>query len=286
MSKARAWCFTINNWTEADTAALKNLATEARYLVYEEEKGEEKKTPHIQGYVYLPNARSLEGMKRLLGSRAHLEVAKGTAAQNREYCTKEGTGVVEVGEMPKQGRRNDITTARDILASGGTMRDVCMEVNSYQAIRGAELLIRYCPKLAQPVDRGEQTVYWFWGPTGSGKTRTAVEMGGDDYWMSGKNLRWWDGYAGQSTVIIDDFRGDFCTFHELLRILDRYPYRVEIKGGSVPLESKTIIITSPKPPTEAYTTREDIGQLLRRIKETRYFPGTEVGGNTGTPTSP
>ena len=47
--------------------------------------------------------------------------------------------------------------------------------------------------------------------------------------MSSRNLQWFDGYMGQKVVCFDDFRKDFCTFHELLRLLDRYPMDVPVK---------------------------------------------------------
>ena len=86
-----------------------------------------------------------------------------------------------------------------------------------------------------------------------------------------RDLKFWDGYYGQKYVIIDDFRKDFCTFHELLRILDRYPYRVHIKGSSLYLEATTIIITSCFGPEEVYETREDLQQLMRRIDKIQIF---------------
>ena len=69
-----------------------------------------------------------------------------------------------------------------------------------------------------------------------------------------------------------------CTFSELLRILDRYPHRVEVKGGSVQFNSSLIIITSPKSPQETWDGRsaEDIAQLTRRITEIRHFEGEPV----------
>lgn len=84
-------------------------------------------------------------------------------------------------------------------------------------------------------------------------------------------MKWWEGYWGQSAALIDDFRADFCTYHELLRILDVYPLRLEVKGSSVPSRLTKIYITSPFHPEDVYKTREDIGQLLRRITEIKFF---------------
>ena len=121
-------------------------------------------------------------------------------------------------------------------------------------------------------------MYWFYGPTGSGKSRCAEEMFPNAYWAMSTG-KWWEGYDGQEVVIINDYRKDFCKFHELLNLLDRYPYRVECKGGSRQFTSKTIVITTPLSPEETWENRtsEDLGQLLRRIDNILFFGnGTEL----------
>lgn len=142
------------------------------------------------------------------------------------------------------------------------MRAIVDLVDSYPAIRMAETILKYKeePRTSKPFVR------WYWGASGTGKTRLAYEESDkDNRWISGKNLKWFDGYDAHTNVIIDDFRGDFCTFHELLRLLDRYEIRVENKGGSRQFKPVDIWITSCYPPDAVYATREDIEQLLRRI---------------------
>jgi hypothetical protein len=76
-----------------------------------------------------------------------------------------------------------------------------------------------------------------------------------------------------SDVIIDDYRADFCKFHLLLNLLDRYPMQVQIKGGTLQFNAKNIYITCPQHPTVLWSNRtaEDIGQLLRRITVIKYI---------------
>ena len=52
--------------------------------------------------------------------------------------------------------------------------------------------------------------------------------------MTGKppNSKWWDNYAQEDVVIIDESYG-WLPYCEMLRLLDRYPCQVETKGGSV-----------------------------------------------------
>ena len=86
-------------------------------------------------------------------------------------------------------------------------------------------------KALQIPDRDWKTeVFWYYGPTGTGKSYTArEECGPGAYYKMGGN-KWWCGYQGQEHVVIDDFRRDLCPFHELLRLFDRYPMQVEFKS--------------------------------------------------------
>ena len=73
-------------------------------------------------------------------------------------------------------------------------------------------------------------VYWIYGASGSGKSRLIYELAQSDaYWKD--DTKWWDGYDKHHTVVWDDFRGHCCHLTYLLKILDRYPLRVEQKGG-------------------------------------------------------
>lgn len=91
------------------------------------------------------------------------------------------------------------------------------------------------------------------------------------------NDKWWDGYIGQDTVIFDDYRPNLCPFHELLRILDRYPMKVQPKGGSCELSATTFVITTTSRPEVLWHSRtsEQINQLLRRITNVVEF--TQMG---------
>lgn len=263
MSRSRAWCFTINNWCEDELAALGECGAE--YLIVGKECGEQNETPHLQGYVRWANARHFDRVKKLLGERAHIEEAKGSPQQNIEYCSKEEVAL-EIGERPKQGRRSDIHAVREILSSTGRVRDVVAVASSFQAIRGAETLVKYL----EPARAWAPEVHWFFGPSGSGKTRAAFEAACDP-WVSAGSLKWFDGYDGHEDVILDDFRSEHCSFTFLLRLLDRYAFRVEVKGGFRQFLARRIWITCPYRPDCLPWGAEDVTQLTRRIGEVREF---------------
>ncbi len=279
MARARGWCFTCHMCSNENLTKLREL--KSSYLIVGDEVAPTTHKKHWQGYAYWSNARRFEGVKKLLPDGCHIEPARGTAEQNRVYCTKESV-LLEIGVLPTQGKRTDLALVRECVSDGGNMRDVIQTASSCQGVRVGEKILQYYEQARDWVPE----VHWYWGPTGSGKSRRARELCPNAWW-SGNSLRWWQGYDGHEDVIIDDFRGDFCTFHELLRILDRYPFLVETKGGSRQLLAKRIIITCPYEPSGAYRgCGEHLCQLLRRITIIREFeapdggaePGTEVGG--------
>lgn len=267
--RARGYCFTINNWTEADQAHLEKA--ECEYLVYGKETGEAG-TAHLQGYIYFKNQLGFAGAKSRIGDRAHIERARGSPAENRAYCTKSGD-YVERGTCPSKGARNDLHLMRQIIQETSSVRKVIEQVNSLQAVRSAEIMLKY----AEPGRTDPPTVHWYHGPTGTGKTKTAFEVArnkepSEEPWVSHGGLQWFDGYDGHGVVILDDLRPDDCKFNFLLRLLDRYPLRVPVKGGYRSWRPHTIFITSPFSPIEFICgSNEDKQQLTRRITNTKDF---------------
>ena len=272
MAQGKFWCFTLNNYSDEEYNKLVNF--NCNYLIVGKEVGGSG-TPHLQGYMEFKTNQRLTALKKI-NEKIHWEQRKGTPEEASDYCKKD-KDFYEIGELSKgRGSRSDIVAVREVVENGGGMKEVMEETNSYQAVRFAEKLLTYKEKKRN----WEMEVIWLWGKTGCGKTKKAFEETTNP-WVSGKNLKWWEGYDAHEDVIIDDFRADFCTYHEFLRILDRYPYTVEIKGGSRQLLAKRIYITSCYPPNKAYKTVEDKGQLLRRItKIIEMRDGIEVAGNT------
>lgn len=291
-ARSRGWCFTVFlKDDDVDVDVRKNVIELHKlkncvYIIVGIETCPTTGRKHLQGYVYYKNAVSFKSVKTVL-RESHWEKAKGTPEQNQKYCSKEGN-YVEEGECPKKGKRKDLEEARS-LAKAGTSDLVILETCGYQASRHAMLMKA---RGAGPIRNWKPEVWWICGSTGSGKTKTAWEMF-PNAWFSMKDLKNWEGYDGQEDVIVDDFRRDFCTFHELLRILDRYPYRVNYKFGSGQLLAKNIVITTPYCIKHTYDTRctEDVLQLVRRVDhqlgdcERCKTIDTLVGGNTRAPTN-
>lgn len=249
---SKSWCYTLNNWTPEDLQRFKDF--EFSYQVIGKEVGENG-TPHLQGFITWKRAYRLSQLKKLV-PRAHWEAGKTSDAQN--YCMKED---YEIIDNRQQGNRSDIDEAIEAMKEGGLKRLRMEHPKTYiRYHQGMEKLFYHMkePRCEKP------EVTWIWGPSGAGKTFYVVEKE-KDLWISMNTLQWFENYVNQEATLFDDFRKDFCTFHMLLRLLDKYPIRVAVKGGSVELTAKRMYITSCYHPEKVYDTREDLYQLMRRI---------------------
>lgn len=261
--QGKNWCFTIYDLETDYNEWLENFCV---YVCWGVETCPETGRIHHQGYAEFSKTVTVgkkNGFLKKLNNGAHWERRKGTCTQAIKYCEKDGD-FHELGARPEtteQGKRTDLDDVKEMVKAGVPMTQIAELCTSYQGLRMAEKLKEYDDRKRTWVTE----VFWYYGPTGCGKTRLAYEEAGENAWISGRDLKWWQGYDGHEHVIIDDFRGDFCKFHELLRILDRYPYIVEVKGGSRQLLAKKIWITCPVRPEEVYKAQEDVNQLLRRI---------------------
>lgn len=194
-----------------------------------------------------------------------------------------GTGSYESGVVPKQGSRSDITGLAEMAADPSKGLGEVMQ-------SAPDLYLKYFRGVSaiRSLVTGRRDfkteVYWLYGPTGTGKSRFANAAAPSAYWKPGGN-KWWCQYEAQEDVIIDDYRRDLCTFSELLRMFDRYPYLVEGKGVTMQFMAKRIFITTPKTLEDTWEgrTEEDINQLNRRVEFIIRFTDTNAYVMKGEP---
>jgi hypothetical protein len=244
--------FTYNNPTKSheDMEALIHACEKARYAVYQLEHAPNTGTPHYQGYVEFSSPVRLSYCRRLLD--AHWERRRGTRDQARDYCMKEDSRAPneeahEIGEWRAGGRgsRNDFRNIVADIRAGSTTADLA-EAYPGQYIRysnGIEKMVNIFTTARNFRDPLEVILYY--GPPGSGKTYAAFQ-GYPDLFRKSPGSRWFDGYCGQKTALLDDFAGasSHWTLVFLLQVIDKYPMFVEIKGGHVHWNVSTVIITS------------------------------------------
>lgn len=270
---SRAWCFT--QWLHDVPDEFPTLAKGMKYLIYGWEYGENgKESPHLQGYAYWNTEKSLlQCSKYLPGAR--WAKAKGTAAQNKTYCSKEGDWV-EFGDIPQQGARTDLVEFRDRvkrdrgISEADTMEEYPMMLARYPKFCSAANRVYGKVRSTPPV------VLVFWGETGTGKSRTAnvlADFLGRVYRVSqakGSGL-YYDGYDGQEVLLFDEMYGNRMSWSSLLEVTDRYPNLLPQHGSSgVQNIAQYIIFCSNRPPS-AWYQKIDSSPLLRRIHIVRRF---------------
>lgn len=220
---------------------------------------------HWQLCVAFTKKRSLQFVRDFFGGRAHCELLRSENAA--AYCNKEATRVpgsepILLGSKPiRRNSKTDWDAVWD-AAKAGRLMDIpaSVRVISYRTVRAIaadndnpKALVRTC------------VVYW--GPTGTGKSRRAWEEAGLEAYCKDPRSKFWCGYQTQKHVIVDEFRGGIDVAH-LLRWLDRYPCRVEIKGSSRPLCAEKFWITSNLNPERWYPEidYETSLALMRRLE--------------------
>lgn len=269
MTRARNYCFT------SYIPELKITADPTiRYYVYQQEKCPETGKLHWQGYIEFHKAMRYSSIQKILGDpKCHLETRKGTAKQAAEYCKKIESAVpgstVEWGKLACQGERIDIYEAIDDIRNG-----VHSEAHDVYLLRYPQGYKAVKAKYDLPSRRDDIKITYIWGPPRSGKSKLADQMAPNAYRMEDTDPLWMDGYMGEKTIIIDDFTGKL-PITKILRLCDRYPLRLQYKGGYLPIHANHIIFTSNYPPTEVYQNSSQQEAFLGRLQdfgEIKYIP--------------
>lgn len=278
--RARAWCFTLNNYGDQDERMLQEL--ECRYIVYGRETGESG-TPHLQGYVFFSERKTLSSVRRVIPG-AHLSVRGGTHKQASDYCKKDGD-VYERGDPPldpeeirKKGCEANAEKWKAIrqYAIIGDMESIGRDHPKEYIQLKPRLESLYAPR-NEPLD-GDLLHEWWVGPTGTGKSRLLWKLYPDHFAKSIN--KWWDGYRFEPVVAIEEWSPDNgVTAQALKRWADRYPFSGEIKGGVLQrLRPKKIIVLSNYTMEQCFPRHEDLAPLTRRFKVIDFPNGESHAG--------
>lgn len=205
---------------------------------------------HIQWYAELEDPLTINEIQDLveggLKLKGHVEPCKGSQKQNIDYVSKQRSSAVaefpelqhQIGHPCRQGARSDLNdAAADIVSGKRTLAQLIQEQPGLY-VKYAKNWNDLSLQFSRPRQLGAKKVLWFYGPTGTGKTREAYDLcmqdGREPFVLGPANGRWWDGYqhtAGLDStipVIMDEFRGDLKMGY-MLQLLDRHRMKVEFK---------------------------------------------------------
>lgn len=252
---------------------------------------------HIQGYVAFDRKRTLVWVKDEcdgLGS-AHLESTRGTAADNKIYCSKEEgrlEGPFEWGDIqlaPSPGSRSDLAAVASLAKTGVTLKRIAEE-HTVEFIKYPNGI----SKVVTMFERKRSTLticFVLYGSGGSGKSTMAALLADyligdakgaavDHTWslpeVKGSGI-YFDGYAKQPVVLIEEFKGNRLTPTLFNQLVDRNPLAVPIHGGFVQFDSPYIIITTNVAPRDWWPSVAFQRSLQRRILMFRPFHNSSVG---------
>lgn len=270
--QGKHWTFTINNWTDQDETDLKDLfeAGEVAYLVWGREVGESG-TPHLQGFISLKTRKD----KRWVIDRIHGHIERrlenSTNAKAANYCKKDGD-FDEFGVLPpEKGSRSDLKRTANDVVCGKRIRDIARDDPGTYCLfyKGLRELRR---ELDEP-RRWVTTNFIYYGETGTGKSETVWKNADPHELWTYPGGGWFDSYDGQSTVLFDDFAGHELSVTMFLKITDRYPMLVRVKGGFVNWRPRVIYFTSNKHPRDWWqnVSAEHMEAVMRRCHIIREF---------------
>lgn len=251
----------VNNLDTVYTARVKELGTNAE-------------TPHWHFYLILKkrtrDTTLYRQIRKILSvNTIKIEVAKGNHDQNRAYIFKQdetrmdGFQPSETGELPEKGRsRTEVSTPLNMvetLQKADGLMEIAREDPAYFIKHSTGLKAMAELVEAQP-ERLSMDVQVYYGDAGTGKSAWATALGnqgeGGQYHFTkvgGSNgVAWFDGYKGETTLIIDDFTGRTMTHEAMLKVLGTDPFRCEFKGGSRWAAWTRVIITSNMSPWSWY----------------------------------
>lgn len=261
MRQARYWLLTIprDDWEP-------QLPAGVQYVRGQPELGETGYR-HWQLVAHYARPTGLPTVKSHFGNTCHAEPTRSDAA--REYVWKEATRdgeQFEFGELSLRRNQKADWDAIKSLAKAGNIDMVPSDI----FVRYYRTLVAIASDHERPEAVVRKTMVYY-GATGTGKSRRAWDEAGPDAYCKDPRSKFWCGYQGQQHVIVDEFRGGIDISH-MLRWLDRYPVRVEIKGSSRPLRATKIWITSNVHPMNWYIDldAETKSALLRRLEITEF----------------
>jgi Putative viral replication protein. len=269
--------FVMEKYEAWETLDIK--ANRINYLIYQHEICPKTKRDHLQCYVEFENAgHSYDTIKKIFGDDTmHIGARWSTRENCRNYCMKGPTQqrpAKELGEFMVQGQRNDLLAVYEAIKAGATPTEV-MDRFPVAYMKYTKAVDRCYANInasrANSWKKVSCTVIQ--GAAGINKTRSVLAKHGPEnvYTLeepTGDNL-WFDGYTGQKVLLIEEFYGGI-KYNKLLKLLDGYCMRLDIKGSFVYSNWDHVYITSNNHPDTWYPNRCPDGMtpaLERRITD-------------------
>lgn len=288
-TSSRKYQLTINNPIEKGyTHEVINDILNEFSLVYAcfcDEVGEQG-TPHTHIFFIAKNGVMFDTVqKRFVG--AHIEKARGTNEENRNYITKTGEKYKDKAETNLPNTFEEIGILPPDRAVNSTLNDEIYEMiqngcSEFEILDTFPNSINKIDKIRKAIEivnkekfkdqvRILNTTY-IWGNSGVGKTRSIMEKYGySNVYRVTDYSHPFDDYDGQKVILFEEFRSNL-PIADMLKYLDVYPVMLPCRyankvamydtvyfATNIPLDKQYIHIQEYEP--ETYKA------FLRRINE-------------------
>lgn len=228
------------------------------------------------------------------GSPKIWKVFKGVA--HKDYVTNGNNELNQDVKPKEQGKRSDLKRIHaQLLATAGdptSLRTVMTDSENYEAIKfhaGIEkVAMLLLPTMVQ--DTGYRAieiqgtkfftphVTYIFGKSGLGKSCLAWDtflgagVAPDQIYTVDYVNSFFNGYKGHKYAIWDEFRASQCTLSVMLKLLQGFPYQMNVKNGTMPRLVQQWIFTSIYPPWTIYEQvftkeNEEPYQWFRRLTQ-------------------
>lgn len=193
------------------------------------EKGSKTQKTHLQCYLEMKNAKTMSATKKAyFGGKSHLEMRRGTPFEAWTYCEMECKPFYTKGDAPTEDEDAPTSVWDEIKAAIDAGSDEYSIMNEFPSSYA-----RYSSGIGKMIfQRDLHTkmnkwrnveVTYLWGTTGVGKTRSVLESMDDvtEVYRVTNYSNPFDGYAGQKTILFEEFRQSL-KCEQMLNYLDGY----------------------------------------------------------------
>ena len=224
--------------------------------------------PHKHQLVYFKSAIAWNTIKKAYKT-SHIEVAKNVydCIQYIEDKNKRKTNFQEIGKRPVDTR---FKSTAELMDTNDVSEIPWQQVNTWRKLKADESMVVILDDWHKDIN-----VYYIHGSSGKGKSHRAKELLKSLGYKKANIVKYengfWNGIPSTGTAeccIYDDWRDSHMKPSEFINFIDYNTHTLNIKGGAVKNEYKTIVITTVQRPEEIY---RNIGgeprlQWMRRMK--------------------
>lgn len=294
-TRSRKYQLTINNPAEKGYSHEKIRSildgNNPVYYCLCDETGENG-TFHTHIYVCYANAVHFSVMKKRF-AEAHIEAARGSSQENRDYIRKEGkyldsdkkeTNHIETfeeyGKMPLDKAAKNKKVSEQVLQmieDGYSNADIMRRFPScFTKLSHVEKARQTLLEEKYNTERRNVQVYYIYGETGTGKTRFVMDTFGYANVYKVTNYEHpFDRYNGEPVLLLDEFRSSL-PFGDMLQYLDIYPCRLPARyADKIACYDKVFIVSniplSKQYPNIQVEDSESWNALVRRINKITQF---------------